>query len=159
MNLPRWFAAVVARPRVSRVALAIATVVDRPLLRLSGGRLRLSFIVPVLLLRCRGARSGLLREVPLLYCEDESGWILVGSNGGRERLPAWVHNLRARPDVSVLVQGRAVDCSAQELAGDERARALARAIDVYPGYTQYCERLQRSLPLFRLVPNDPARKA
>ena len=91
-KLPRWFAYFIARPRVSRIALTLATIIDRPLMRLSGGRLRLSFVVPVTLLRCRGAKTGLVREVPLLYAPDGADLLLVEDDpsapGGRRRLRA-----------------------------------------------------------------------
>lgn len=150
MALPNWFAHLVARPGVSRVALTIATVIDRPLMRASGGRLRLSFVIPVLLLRCRGARSGARREVPLLYIPDGEDALLVASNGGRAREPAWAHNLRAHPDVHALKSDGEGAYRAEELEGQERAAAWARALEVYPGYGTYAARVTRTIAVFRL---------
>jgi len=150
MALPHWFARFVARPIVSRVALSIATVVDRPLMRVTRGRLRLSFVIPVLLLRCSGARSGEAREVPLLYVPDGSNALLVASNGGQAREPAWAHNLRAHPDVQALTSEGDHAYRAEELAGAERDDAWARALEVYPGYGIYAERVTRTIAVFRL---------
>ena len=78
--------------------MRFASAVDRPLLKVSRGRIRLSFVIPCLLLRVRGARTGVLREVPLLYVPDGDDVLLVGSGGGSEREPGWSRNLRVNPD-------------------------------------------------------------
>lgn len=155
-RLPDWFAALVARPRISALALRLATVVDRPLMRWSRGRLRLSFVIPLVLLRVRGARSGVLREVPLLCVPDGEDLILVASNGGRPRAPAWSHNLRAHPSVEGVRAGRRRRYRAEELSGPARADAWAKARAVYPGYDRYAARVARTIPVFRLRPEGKA---
>jgi hypothetical protein len=82
-RLWRAFSRFVAIPRVSLLLMRLATRVDRPLMRKSGGRLRLSFVMPLVLLRCPGARTGIVREVPLLYVPDGTNVVLIGSNGGQ----------------------------------------------------------------------------
>ena len=149
-RLPRWFGHFIARPRVSFWALRLATVIDRPLMRLSGGRLRLSFIIPVMLLRCRGAKSGELREVPLLYTPDGDDALLVASNGGQVRRPAWCYNLRAHPQVTALMGGRERQLQATELEGEARERAWQLAVQLYPGFERYAERVPELLPVFSL---------
>ncbi len=146
----RWFSKLVAYKPLTLFFMYVATRVDRPLMRVSGGRLRLSFIVPTLLLRCRGARTGRIREVPLLYVPDGDGVLLIASNGGQPQAPGWCHNLRAGPDVECVLKGRVFGYRSQELSGDQYAAAWARAIDLYPGYARYAERSGRLIPLFRL---------
>jgi len=128
----------------------LATWVDRPLMRLSLGRLRLSFVIPVLLLRCQGAHTGMLREVPLLYVPVGEDVLLVASNGGQTRAPAWCHNLRSRPEVECLMKGQTLRFVAQELTGQRRDDAWRRVTAVYPGYLKYAQRAQRLIPLFLL---------
>ena len=128
----------------------VATSVDRPLMRISKGRVRLSFVIPALLLRCRGARTGLIREVPLLYVPDGDAMLLVASNGGKARAPAWCFNLRAAPDVECVLAGRVFGYRSEELDGERYAQAWARAIDLYPGYEHYAEHSGRLIALFRL---------
>lgn len=130
----------------------LATVIDRPLMRVSRGRVRLSFVIPCLLLRCRGAKSGLLREIPLLYVADGGDVLLIGSGGGTEQEPAWCANLRAEPVVEVLRGGSVESLRAEELAGSERCSAWQQAVATYPGYQRYQTRLRRTIPLFRLRP-------
>lgn len=130
----------------------LATWVDRPLMRVSNGRWRLSFVVPVLLLRCRGARTGAMREVPLMYVPDHDTPLLVGSNGGQTRDPAWCHNLRSSPEVRCVLDGAERRYRAVELVEADRQQAWALAVDLYPGYARYALRAQRQIPLFRLLP-------
>lgn len=144
------FSRLVSIPAVSRVAMRVASAVDRPLLKLSGGRVRLSFVIPCLLLRVRGARSGLIREVPLLYVPDGEDVLLVGSGGGARREPAWSLNLRANPDVTTLRSGQEEKRRAEVLHGAEREQAWRLAVDVYPGFARYQARVDREIPVFRL---------
>jgi deazaflavin-dependent oxidoreductase (nitroreductase family) len=149
---PIWraFSRVIAMPRVSAVAMRLATWIDRPLLKVSRGRVRLSFVIPCLLLRVRGARSGALREVPLLYVPDGEDVLLVGSGGGADQRPAWCANLDANPDVETLRKGLVEKRRAQKLAGDERAAAWKLAVQTYPGYASYQARVSREIPVYRL---------
>jgi deazaflavin-dependent oxidoreductase (nitroreductase family) len=137
-------------PRVSAVAMRLATWIDRPLLKVSRGRLRLSFVIPCLLLRVRGAKSGALREVPLLYVPDGEDVLLVGSGGGAARRPVWCANLEANPAVETLRKGRVEHRTAEKLTGDARLAAWALAVRTYPGYAAYQARVSRQIPVYRL---------
>jgi deazaflavin-dependent oxidoreductase (nitroreductase family) len=59
--------------------------------------------VPTLLLRTTGRRSGATRTNALVYARDGDDYLLVASNGGADRPPAWLHNLRANPAVEIQV--------------------------------------------------------
>ncbi len=136
--------------------MGLATRLDRPLLKATGGRLRLSFVIPCLLLRCRGAKTGTLREVPLLYVPDGDDVLLMGSNGGAARAPAWCANLDAEATVEVLRRGRREARIAERLRGEARARAWRLAVTEYPGYARYAERIEREIPIYRLRLADSA---
>ena len=146
----RAFSRFISIPLVSRTAMSIASAADRPLLRVSRGRYRLSFVIPCLLLKVRGARSGVTREVPLLYVPDGEDVLLVGSGGGSEREPAWARNLRANPEVVTLRGGREERRYATLLIGADRAEAWRLALRTYPGFERYQDRLAREIPVFRL---------
>jgi deazaflavin-dependent oxidoreductase (nitroreductase family) len=72
--------------------------------------------VPTLLLRTTGRRSGVTRTNALVYARDGADYLVVASNGGADKPPAWLHNLRAQPDVEVQV-------------GRERQKATARILE------------------------------
>jgi F420H(2)-dependent quinone reductase len=59
--------------------------------------------VPTLLLRTIGRRSGAVRTNGLVYARDGDDFLVVASNGGADRPPAWLHNLQANPDVEIQV--------------------------------------------------------
>ena len=130
--------------------MRFATVIDRPLLRMSKGRLRLSFVIPCLLLCCVGARTGRVREVPLLYVPDGEDFLLIGSGGGSVKEPAWCANLRAQPVVETICGGVIESRAAELLTGTAREGAWRMALEIYPGYQRYQERVSREIPVFRL---------
>ncbi|RSN69145.1 nitroreductase family deazaflavin-dependent oxidoreductase [Actinomadura sp. WAC 06369] len=140
-----WFAK--AGPR-------IVPPVDRTLNRLTGGRLMLGqLLVPSLILTTTGAVSGLPRTTPLACLPERDGsWLVVGSNFGREKHPAWTGNLLRTPEAEVLFRGRAVPVKAHLLDDDERAEAWPRLVRVWPVYDRYVERTTRRLRVFRLTP-------
>jgi len=60
--------------------------------------------LPALLLRTTGARTGKTRTSALVYGMDGAGrYVVVGSDGGSDRTPGWVHNLRANPKAEIQV--------------------------------------------------------
>jgi len=59
--------------------------------------------IHLLLLHHTGRRSGKLYVTPLLYVEDGGRYVLIGSNGGAEKEPAWVANVAAMPEVVIEV--------------------------------------------------------
>ncbi len=147
----------VASPPGTWLYLHVFPHIDRPLLRLSRGRLSIAVGQPVLLLETVGARSGLRRETPLVYTASGEDVVLVASNGGRPGHPAWYHNLRAHPEAELTLRGRRGRYRAREAEGEERQKLWDRALEVYPGYDTYQRRTGgRRIPVMVLSPVDPA---
>jgi deazaflavin-dependent oxidoreductase (nitroreductase family) len=128
--------------------------VDRRLLALTRGRVSLAVRAPVALLETVGARTGRLRRTPLLYLLDGDDVVVVASNGGSERDPAWLHNLRARPTVRLLTRERGWQrCRARVATGVERTRRWTLAVDLFAGYAGYQSRARtREIPVVVLEP-------
>src|SRR5215469_8488783 len=59
--------------------------------------------VPTLLLRSTGRRSGRQRCNALVYATDGADYVLVASNGGSDRPPGWLFNVRDKPEVEVQI--------------------------------------------------------
>jgi len=127
---------------------------DGVVLRLSGGRASASALftgLPLITLTTTGARSGQPRRVPLVGIPDGERLILVASNWGQAKHPAWLYNIRANPLVTVARQGggrggfETRPYVARELAGAERAAAWSRAVALYPGYEGYAARAGREI--------------
>ena len=130
----------------------IAPRIDPTLLRISGGRFSSAYPVPVMLLTTTGAKTGLPRQLPLLYTSDGDSLILVASNYGRSGHPAWYRNLTANPRVEVLAGRHRGSYTASEITDlAEREDAWAKALDLYAGYGDYEARAGgRKIPLIRL---------
>jgi deazaflavin-dependent oxidoreductase (nitroreductase family) len=78
---------------------------------------------PILLLTTTGARSGRPTTVPLGFgVDDRERVFVVASKAGAPRHPAWFHNLRANPEVTVELGGSAFSASAVVASGEERDR-------------------------------------
>jgi deazaflavin-dependent oxidoreductase (nitroreductase family) len=77
--------------------------------------------VPALLLTTTGRRSGLARTHGLTYCRDRGDLIVVASNGGSDRPPAWLLNLQADSRVTVRVGRRVTEATARVADPEEHA--------------------------------------
>ena len=105
-----------------------------------------------------GARSGQVREQPLMGLpSDDGGVLIIGSAGGSPKDPAWVHNLRAHPQVTIERRGEEgiiiEEVDAHELGEDEWPDAWARFTARSKGFDEYTQTAEgRRFPIFELVP-------
>lgn len=151
----RLLLAPLTRTRLFRAAgPRLLPPVERVFAALSGGRVQLSAVlVPSLILHTTGAKSGLTRDVPLMYTPDGHGRAIVaGTNFAGERHPAWTTNLLAHPDAAITVRGNQMLVHATLIPDDERDRAWARIESQWPGYRAYERESHRTVRLFRLQP-------
>jgi deazaflavin-dependent oxidoreductase (nitroreductase family) len=110
--------------------------------------------VPTLLLHTTGRRSGKQRTNGLVYARDGADYLVVASNGGADRAPAWLHNLQADPSVEIQI-------------GRKREPATARVVDPTDvdysrlwqivnennrdRYTAYQQQTARPIPVIALI--------
>jgi deazaflavin-dependent oxidoreductase (nitroreductase family) len=86
----------------------------------SDGRLGHHMIgVPTLLLRSTGRRSGAPRCNALVYAQDGASYVVVASNGGDDRPPGWLFNVRATPEVEIQVGRDKMSATARVLEHGE----------------------------------------
>lgn len=104
--------------------------------------------VRCLLLTVRGRRSGKKYTHPLVYAEDGERFVVVGSKGGADTHPQWVHNLLADPAVEVQVGTETFAGRATRAEGRERERLWPIVATVFPPYDDYQARTRRDIPLF-----------
>lgn len=132
---------------------------DGPVLRRTNGRRSVTSVLtglPIVNLTTTGAKSGQPRTVPLIGVPDGEDLILVASNYGNTKHPAWYHNLVAHPECAVTVNGRTQRMTARAATGAERDRALDLDLKVYPARARYAQRTEgREIPVLILRPNDP----
>ena len=132
----------------------VFSAVDRRLLALTGGRLSLAVGAPVALLETVGVRTGRVRRTPVLYLEDDGEVVVVASNIGSRRHPAWLDNLRSESAVRLLTREHGWRaCRARVASGAERSARWARAVDFFAGYRRYEARAApREIPVVVLEP-------
>jgi deazaflavin-dependent oxidoreductase (nitroreductase family) len=128
--------------------LNVANPIDKRLVPATNGRLSLAPGQPILVLETVGAKSGVVRRIPLLYASDGDDLVLVASKAGAPKHPAWYHNLRANPDAKLYVKARSGNYRASFPDGAEYDRLWRVVNELYPGYDKYQQRAGgRKIPL------------
>ena len=138
-------------------ALHLVTRAHVHVYRLTGGRVggRLGHLEQVLL-TTTGRRSGAQRTVPLAVTPVGPSVVLVASDGGAAKHPAWDLNLSAQPEVVVQRGRRTVPMLARVAVGAEREMLWAAAVENNPGYARYQVRTAREIPVVVCEPAGPA---
>ena len=128
--------------------------VHRWLLRRNRGRVAIRRLLGLdaILVTTKGRKTGEPRTVPLGAVRDGARWLVIASNAGHDRPPAWAMNMSADPDVSVDAGSGPTRCRAHAAIGDEADHLWPLVISVYPGYADYQARTERPILLFVLEP-------
>ncbi|MCX5415071.1 nitroreductase family deazaflavin-dependent oxidoreductase [Streptomyces sp. NBC_00059] len=111
----------------------------------------------LILLTTRGAKSGQARTVPTLYFGQPDGSLLIfGSNGGADTHPAWFHNVKADPKVTVESGDEIYSAVAREVppGSEERERLFAEASSEVQAFADYQAQTERRIPLVVLSRKD-----
>lgn len=108
----------------------------------------------LVLLTTRGARTGRPRTAPVA-ARHEAGRILVfATNGGADRDPAWLSNVRANPMVQVeapgAVQVELFEARAVVQPAAESARLYAQQTLIDPAFAAYRARTSRAFAVVAL---------
>lgn len=136
-----------------RSQLRAAWRVHKLVWRASGGRLgRKADGMKFLELVTTGSKSGEPRSVLLSYRDGPTGPVVVGSNAGAKKDPAWVTNLRADTKASILLDSEPQEVKARFLEGEERSNAFDEFKDAYDGYRIYDNVTERAIAVIALEP-------
>jgi deazaflavin-dependent oxidoreductase (nitroreductase family) len=142
-----------ANTRLGRfLSIHIVWKVDPWLMRVSGGRLGFGIGIPTALLETTGARSGATRRNGVIYFHDGDRVTIVASKIGQDHHPAWFHNLKARPEVTLAgIPMRAT--VVEDEAERERIWVLAdRVFAPYAVYRKEAAETGRTIPIVQLYP-------
>lgn len=107
----------------------------------------------VLVLTHQGAKSGEVRDTPLMFIQHEDSYLIIASAGGDEKNPGWYYNLLANPDTTINVRGETIAVSARD-AGTDRDALWARVVAVEPRFGRYESRTSRVIPVVVLDPRS-----
>jgi F420H(2)-dependent quinone reductase len=109
--------------------------------------------LPVVIVTHKGHKTGAIRKTPLMRVKDGNSYVLVGSQGGAPKDPAWVHNLRADPHIELRDEAVVRPMHVREIKdATERARLWKLAVAAYPPYADYQAKTERQIPLFVAEP-------
>lgn len=135
-----------------RIGPHVVPQLDRFVNRLSGGRLTASgMYIPTLLLTTTGRKSGQPRTVPLAFFRDGDRRLVIASNWGKERHPAWSENLIANPEAEIEDRGRRIPVRARQLTAEEKAEVWPRIVARMPNYDVYEDVSGRDIRVFALT--------
>ena len=94
----------------------------------------------LLLLTTTGARSGQPRTAVLGYVRAGDRYVVIASNNGAPRAPAWYQNLLANPSAVVEAGAERFEARARTAEGAERVE-LARAVPYLESQQKLTERV------------------
>ncbi len=141
------------RRKVRRWAIRALSEVHLAAYRLSRGRVLGSVVgMPVLLLTTTGRRSGKARTTPLTFFRDGTDLVVIASNGGADKAPAWSLNLQQTPHAVVEIGTDKLAVTARAASEQERERLWVVVTAAYAGYARYQERTARRIPVVLLTP-------
>jgi F420H(2)-dependent quinone reductase len=88
--------------------------------------------LPVVLVTHWGNKTGAIRKTPLMRVKDGDNYILIGSQGGAPKDPAWTHNLRVNPHIELRDETIVRPMRVREVKDAlERARLWTLAVAAY----------------------------
>jgi F420H(2)-dependent quinone reductase len=126
------------------------------LIRLSGGRIRRSFLftggLPLLVITTVGRKTGQKRSTPLGYVRHAQAFAVIASNAGSNRVPAWWLNLQTDPHAEILVNRTCHDVIARPATPTEDDILWAQFARLNPGYDEYRQLTERRIPVIILEP-------
>ena len=109
--------------------------------------------LPCIIVTHTGNKTGAVRKTPLMRVKDGANYVLVASQGGAPKNPAWVGNLRACADVQIRDKTEVFKMRVYEIEDDgERARLWQLCVAAFPPYEDYQNKTARKIPLFVAEP-------
>ncbi|MCK9564408.1 MAG: nitroreductase family deazaflavin-dependent oxidoreductase [Bacteroidales bacterium] len=112
-------------------------------------------LLPTLLLKTRGRRTGRESIVPLIYGCYGQEWVVIGSRGGTPDHPFWYLNLREQQETAFQVATQCFRASWRQAEGAERDAVWAYMEQLFPPYREYRRATegQREIPVVMLRPS------
>lgn len=119
--------------------------------RANGGKVEQFGDVPLVILHTVGAKSGLVREIPLVVGHDGDHHYVVASKGGAPTHPDWYFNLKAHPEIDVELPDELFRARLDECEPEDAAAKIQALNDVMPVFSGYVEQAKpRVIPVFSI---------
>ena len=120
--------------------------------RANGGKAAQFGDAPLVILHTIGAKSGELREIPLVAYVEGDDLYVFASKAGSTTNPDWYHNLTATPEITVEYGTESFDAVVTELAEDEGQAKLRSQAELIPTFGEYVtSAAPRVIPAFHIA--------
>ncbi len=90
----------------------------------------------------------------IFYFPYQNSYVIVGSNAGDDRHPAWYLNLQSDPLAEIQIGRERRNVEARTAVGEERERVWSEIVREDRSYIEYQERTNRQIPVVILDPID-----
>ncbi len=119
--------------------------------RANGGKVAQFGDAPLVILHTIGAKSGELREIPLVALVDGDDRFVFASKAGAQTHPDWYFNLKANPEIDVEEGTKTYRANVVELTPEESAARLAQQAALMPQFGDYVtSAAPRLIPAFAI---------
>ena len=108
----------------------------------------------ILLLTTIGRKSGQPRTTPLRYLRQGEDYMIVASNWGQGKFPAWFYNIQANPAVTMQVMSKRLSAQAEVAPQQQQAALYRQFIEADKQFAHYQETANRSIPVIFLHPKQ-----
>ena len=120
--------------------------------RANGGKVAQFGDNPLVILHTVGAKSGSIREIPLVALLQEGRMVVFASAAGSPKHPDWHHNLLAEPNITVEYLTDKFQAVVSQLPADEAAAALDAQAAIMPQFAGYVtSAAPRVIPAFSIT--------
>lgn len=120
--------------------------------RANGGKVAQFGDAPMVILNTIGAKSGEVREIPLVALVDGDEMTVFASKGGAPTDPDWAYNLRAQPEITVEYGTESFAAVVTELPESDGQAKLAQQATLMPQFGEYVtSAAPRIIPAFSIT--------
>jgi deazaflavin-dependent oxidoreductase (nitroreductase family) len=119
--------------------------------RANGGKVEQFGDNPLVILHTIGAKSGEVREIPLVVLKQDAGLFIFASKGGAPTHPDWYFNLKANPTIQVETPDETFTANLVELPADVAAAKIMEQAELMPQFAGYVtSAAPRVIPAFSI---------
>ncbi len=119
--------------------------------RANGGKVDAFGDVPLIILHTVGAKSGDIREIPLVALEHDGRFVVFASAAGSPKHPDWYHNIKANPEFAAETGDETFRVRAGELGEPERSELYELQAKQMASFSEYVAKAApRVIPGFAL---------
>ena len=120
--------------------------------RANGGKVAMFGELPVVILHTIGARSGEVREIPLVVVLEGDEMLIFATAAGATKHPDWYFNLKAHPRITVEVGSERFTADVSELPAANARQLIQQHASTTPQLAGYvAAAAPRAIPVFSIT--------